>query len=140
MPTLLSSFLDRLAERFTAIVAGVISSKVEGLHAVTQAEQQSQLEDLARRYESEGKNEIAATLRQRALRLTSSDLAAEAVEVMQQTSRDLPRLNETTTKNFPTLPVTTLPTPKSRQKPTKSKPSTTIGPLPPFPQTPGEQP
>lgn len=138
MPTLLSQFLDRLAERFTAIVAGVISSKVEGLHAAAQAEQQSQLEDLARRYESEGKNEIAATLRSRALRLTSSDLAAEAVEVMQQTARELPRLNAPVTKEFPALPVSTQPIPKSRRKPTKSQPTTTAVPLPPFPHVPGE--
>lgn len=138
MPTLLSQFLDRLAERFTAIVAGVISSKVEGLHAAAQAEQQSQLEDLARRYESEGKNEIAATLRTRALRLTSSDLAAQAVEVMQQTARELPRLNAPATKEFPALPVSTRPTPKSRQKPTRSQTNSNTTPLPPFPQTPGE--
>lgn len=139
MPTLLSQFLDRLAERFTAIVAGVISSKVEGLHAAAQAEQQSQLEDLARRYESEGKTEIAATLRSRALRLTSSDLAAEAVEVIQQTSRDLPRLNETMSKNFPALPVSTQPIAKSRRKPTNPQPNTTAVPLPPFPHVQGEQ-
>ncbi|WP_437191137.1 hypothetical protein [Planctomicrobium sp. SH527] len=139
MPTLLSQFLDRLAERFTAIVAGVISSKVEGLHAATQAEQQSQLEDLARRYELEGKAEIAATLRTRALRLTSNDLAEEAVEVMQQTSRELPRLNETTAKNFPALLASTQPISKSRRKPTKPQPNTTAVPLPPFPQTLGDQ-
>ena len=80
-------FLDRLAERFAAIVAGLVSSRVEGMTAVAQAEQQSQLEDLARQYEAEGKPEIAESLRNRAARLTSSNLASEGLEVMQQLSR-----------------------------------------------------
>ena len=80
-------FLDRLAERFAAIVAGLVSSRVEGMTAVVQAEQQSELEDLARKYEAEGKPEIAESLRNRAARLTSSNLASEGLEVMQQLSR-----------------------------------------------------
>ncbi len=54
------------------------------LQATAQAEQQSELEDLARRYESEGKPEIAATLRQRAVGLTSTNLASEGAELLQQ--------------------------------------------------------
>ena len=80
-------FLDRLAERFAAVVAGLVSSRVEGMTAVAQAEQQSQLEDLARQYESEGKPEIAESLRNRAARLTSCKLASEGLEIMQQLSR-----------------------------------------------------
>lgn len=83
MNRLIASFLDRLAERFTAILAGVISSRVEGLQAVTQAEQQSQLEDLARKYDAEGKASIAQSLRDRAARLTSPNLAGEALEVFE---------------------------------------------------------
>jgi len=92
MSKLLSLFLDRLAERFAALLAGSLSSRVEGLHATAQAEQQSQLEDLARRYDADGKTEIAVTLRQRASRLTSGDLAAEAVEVVERLTQDTPRL------------------------------------------------
>ncbi|MCY2994753.1 MAG: hypothetical protein NTY19_43865 [Planctomycetota bacterium] len=92
MNKLLSLFLDRLAERFYGLMAGVVSSRVESLHAVVQADQQSQLEDLARKYETEGKTEIAATLRQRAARLTSTDLAEEAMEVMQRMTDEHPRL------------------------------------------------
>ena len=80
-------FLDRLAERFAAVVAGLVSSRVEGMTAVAQAEQQSQLEDLARQYEAEGKPAIAESLRNRAARLTSTNLASEGLEVMQQLSR-----------------------------------------------------
>lgn len=83
MNKVVSLFLDRLAERFTALLAGVVSSRVESLHAAAQAEQQSELEDLARKYENEGKPEIAVTLRKRASGLTSSNLAAEALTVFQ---------------------------------------------------------
>ena len=99
MNKLFSLFLDRLAERFAALLAGSISSRVEGLHAAAQADQQSQLEDLARKYEAEGKTEIAETLRQRATRLTSADLAAEAVEVVGRLTGEPPRLVETTVGN-----------------------------------------
>lgn len=94
MSKLLSLFLDRLAERFAALLAGSISSHVEGIHAAAQADQQSQLEDLARAYEADGKTEIAATLRRRAARLTSPDLAAEAVEVVERLTADSARLSD----------------------------------------------
>lgn len=84
MSKVVTAFLDRLAERFAALMAGLVSSRVEGLHAAAQAEQQSELEDLARQYETDGKPAIAQTLRQRAARLTSVNLASEAVELMQQ--------------------------------------------------------
>lgn len=86
MNKLFSTFLDRLAERFTAILAGVVSSRVESLRAEAQAEQQSQLEDLARKYEADGKIAIAKILRERALQLTSSNLAGEGVDVIEAVS------------------------------------------------------
>jgi hypothetical protein len=96
MNKLFSLFLDRLAERFAALLAGSLSSRVEGLHAAVQADQQSQLEDLARKYEAEGKTEVAETLRRRATRLTSADLASEAVAVVGQLTCDPPQAMETT--------------------------------------------
>ncbi len=92
MNKILSTFLDRLAERLTALAAGLVSSRVEGLHATAQAEQQSDLEELARRYEAEGKTEIAAALRQRLLRIGSPDLAAEAVNMLQRVGAEPDRL------------------------------------------------
>ena len=88
MNKLISQFLDRLAERLTALLASSISSRVEGCHAADQAEQQSQLEELARKYEAEGKPDIADALRQRVLRLTSTDLVAEAAESIQRLTDD----------------------------------------------------
>lgn len=88
MNNVIALFLERLADRLTALLAGLVSSRVEELHATIQAEQQSQLEDLARKYEAEGKPEIAETLRQRSLRLTSTNLAGGAVESVQQVASE----------------------------------------------------
>lgn len=85
MNKVLTVFLDRLAERMTALVAGLVSARVAGMHAEVQAHQQSELEDLARRYEADGKGEIAESLRRRSLRITSSDLAGEGTEIVKLT-------------------------------------------------------
>ena len=78
------TFLNRLAERLVTLAAGMVSTRVAGLHAAAEAEQQSELEDLARRYEADGKVEIARTLRERVQRLSSTNLASEAVDVLGQ--------------------------------------------------------
>ena len=133
-----SVFLDRLAERFAAIFAGLVSSRVEGLHAAAQAEQQSQLEDLARNYEADGKLDIAKSLRERATRLTSCDLAGEAIEIMQRVTVQVPRLpapieanaasTATDLRSLPNFDATTKPSRKRRHEenhaPSKSTPET----------------
>jgi len=94
MNKVVMTFLDRLAERFIALAAGLLSSRIAGLHAAAQAEQQSELEDLARRYDAEGKPEIAATLRQRLLGLPSTNLALEGAEQIRQLQPSVPGLPE----------------------------------------------
>lgn len=84
MTNLYVTFLNRLAERLATLAAGMLSARVAGLHAAAEAEQQSELEDLARRYEADGKIEIARTLRERVQRLASANLASEAVDVLEQ--------------------------------------------------------
>jgi hypothetical protein len=88
MNSVFSTFLDRLAERFTAILASVVSSRVESLRAEVQAEQQSQLEDLARKYEADGKSSIAQALRERALHLTNGNLAGDGANVIDLVSAE----------------------------------------------------
>lgn len=92
MNQMFHAFLDRLVERFTAVLAGIISSRVEGLKAQAQAEQQSQLEDLARKYDADGKTGIAQTLRQRTVNLTSSNLAGEGVKIIELVANETPKL------------------------------------------------
>ncbi len=137
MSRILAQFLDQLAERFAALSAKLISSRVEGLQAIAQAEQQSHLEDLARRYEIEGKPEVAAQLRHQAAKLTSSDLAAQAVEVMQQTLGEVPRLEAPRATNpvgsLPPVPEIAAPESKPRKKPLKAASSPLDQPLPPGP-------
>ena len=82
MSTLFTVFLDRLAERMAALLAGLVSTRIESFHAEAQADQQSRLEDLARKYEADGKTEVAAILRQRSIQLTSTNLIAEAGQVL----------------------------------------------------------
>jgi hypothetical protein len=84
MSTLFTVFLDRLTERMAALLAGLVSTRIESFHAEAQADQQSRLEDLARKYESDGKTEVAAILRQRSAQLTSTNLMTEAVQILDQ--------------------------------------------------------
>ena len=77
---MLNAFFDKLTERLAVLVGRIVSFSFEALHATRQAEQQSRLEDLARHYESEGKNEIAANLRRQVVELASDDPASLALE------------------------------------------------------------
>ena len=112
MNKLLSRFLDRLFERLTGLMASFISSHAQRFQAEIQAEQQSELEDLARRYEADGKPQIAASLRQRAARITSIDLAEEGAETIDRVSEQpaLPAPVERSGDNVHRLPdFTTAP-------------------------------
>lgn len=128
MNRMLSGFLDRLTERLTAVIAGVVSSKVESIRAVAQADQQAQLEDLARQYETDGKHDVARILRDRAQALTSVNLAGDAVDMMQVVSSDTPRLmlaaNNPPSESAPRLPDFASAPPRERKK--KSLPSKSV--------------
>lgn len=78
---MLKWMMERLAERVAAIVASSFSSTVETMHALGQAEQQGQLEEAARRYESQGMTEVAESLRQRSARLTTDNPASQALAI-----------------------------------------------------------
>ena len=123
MNSVFSTFLDRLAERFTAILASVVSSRVESLRAEVQAEQQSQLEDLARKYEADGKSSIAQALRERAKRLTNGNLAGDGANVIDLVSAEPFRitgpnssLNGGNLESLPDFSAPTKPEKKSRRR------------------------
>ncbi|HQZ66941.1 MAG TPA: hypothetical protein PLY87_17745 [Planctomycetaceae bacterium] len=118
MNSVFSTFLDRLAERFTAILASVVSSRVESLRAEVQAEQQSQLEDLARKYEADGKSSIAQALRERALRLTTGNLAGDGANVIDLVSAEPLRITGPNT-SLNGGPLESLPDFSSPPKPEK---------------------
>lgn len=81
-------FLDRLAERLVVVASRLVASSVDSLHATQQAAKQSQLEDLAREYEADGKLEIAATLRGRAMQLADASPAEEAMATLKSVVED----------------------------------------------------
>ena len=97
MNKLLQTFLDALRDRIVASVASVIGSTFSTYRVAKQAEQQSFLEDLARRYEAEGKQALAEQIRCRAHNLGLDDPANEAVSVFQnvlEDQRSLPALTD----------------------------------------------
>lgn len=93
MNALLNRFFDRLAERLAALIAGLISSRFLNLQATDLATQQNELEEHARRYEQEGKPEIAETLRERIRCLGSANLAARGDEILGAVTEELPRIS-----------------------------------------------
>jgi hypothetical protein len=119
-------FIDRLVERLIPIIATSFSSTVQTLHALGQAEQQSQLEEAARRYEADGKPEIAAVLRRRAIELTSDNPASQAVDMYENIAGDAPRLlpPERDDTELAKLPGFTSKPPKSRRKKSPSRQAT----------------
>jgi hypothetical protein len=81
---LLKLFLDRLTERLFSLVGSSIGSAATTYHAITQAEQQSQLEDLARQYEAEGKHDLAVNLRRQATLIANGDPASQGQLILQR--------------------------------------------------------
>lgn len=140
MNSVFSTFLDRLAERFTAILASVVSSRVESLRAEAQAEQQSQLEDLARKYEADGKSSIALSLRERALRLTTGNLAGDGANVIDLVSAEPLRITGPNSsidgKNPGSLPDFSAP-PKPEKKSRRRRPDNAASS--PAPDAPGAE-
>lgn len=82
MNRLIRSFLQGLHDRILASVASMISATFS-VHRVTQhAQQMSEVEDLAREYESQGKTEIAQQLRCHLSTLQLDDPSSEARDVV----------------------------------------------------------
>ncbi len=77
-----SAFFERLADRCLALAAGLLASSIESASIRRDAEQQSQLEDLARSYEADGQTEVAATIRSRAQQLSHSNPAAQGESIL----------------------------------------------------------
>lgn len=107
MNSLIKLFLDKLSERIFSLIGSSIGTAASTYHAVQQAEQQSLLEDLARKYESDGKLELAAKLREQAAVLANGDPAAIGkqilLQVTEQPSPSTPRLGSAAEPSTPEL-------------------------------------
>ena len=124
-------FIDRLVERVIPIVGTLFTASVESLHALGQAEQQSRLEDAARRYEADDKPEIAAALRRRATDLTSDNPAAQALRIYENVAGDeqplLPPAPESSGGDVARLPdFNRKPAKPRRKKSSSSDPSAQV--------------
>ena len=96
MHRILQSFLERLSERVVAISGSMVASAIESQHAVQQAEQASAVEDLARQLEADGKEHIAASLRNQISLTTADDPGALADRLIESVVVDgaVPRLEQ----------------------------------------------
>ena len=107
MNSLIKLFLDKLSERIFSLIGSSIGTAASTYHAVQQAEQQSLLEDLARKYESDGKLDLAAKLREQAAVLANGDPAAIGkqilLQVTEQPSPSTPRLGSPAEPSTPEL-------------------------------------
>ena len=116
-------FMERLVERTVPIVGSAFASTLETMHALGQAEQQDQLEEAARRYEAEGKPELATQLRDRARRLTTDNPGEQGVAIFENFGRDeqrmLPPVDASTSDVSSSLIESRSPSP--RKKPPRKR-------------------
>jgi len=73
---------DRLTERIFGIIASSIGNAASTCRAANEAQQQNLLEDLARQYEADGKQQIADRLRSQAASIESLDPASDGASVL----------------------------------------------------------
>jgi hypothetical protein len=73
---------ERLTERIFGLIGSNLGNAVSACRVACEAEQQSALEDLARKYEAEGKQLLADRLRLQAAAITSSDPASDGASVL----------------------------------------------------------
>lgn len=102
MNSIFKQFLDKLSERIFSLIGSSIGTAASTYHAVNQTEQQSLLEDLARRYESEGKEDLADYLRRQATLIATGDPARDGQNILQQllgSNEDSTRLLDVPTKD-----------------------------------------
>jgi len=102
---------DRLTERIFGIIASSAGSAASACRAANEAQQQSLLEDLARQYEADGKQQIADRLRSQAASIECLDPASDGASVLDRIGCDV------ATPSLPGTPPEKLdPHKKSRSK------------------------
>lgn len=125
---LIRSFLQGLHDRLIASIGSVIGSTFSAFRAAHHAEQQSYLEDLARKYESEGKAQLAEQVRMQAANLNMDDPGTEARLVFRNLLEDrtqAPTLCDSRDTEEP-APANEPRNSTSKKKRRRSKPSTPV--------------
>lgn len=85
-------FMERMAERVVPIITGAFAATIETMDALGRAEQQSQLEAAARRYEADGQATLAEALRRKAAELDSTNPGRSGVVTFENVARDEARM------------------------------------------------
>lgn len=80
--------LERIAERIVPLAGEAVAGTLATMLSLGRAEQQNELEEAARRYEADGKPQIAQTLRHQAARLSAFDPAGEARRIQANLALD----------------------------------------------------
>jgi hypothetical protein len=86
--------LDRIVEKFIPAIGSFMASAFQRMLIVAEAENQSQLEDLALRYEAAGKPELAQRIREQAQQLTLDKPLPLADKLLQEFGAENPALFE----------------------------------------------
>lgn len=127
MNTLIRTFLNRLHDRIIASVGSMIGSTFSAFRAAHHTEQKSFLEDLARRYESEGKLDLAEQIRTQSQNLNTDDPGTEALPVFRNVLADqneLPLLCDNPCPEEATADSKTAATASTKRKRRGRRPST----------------
>lgn len=85
-------FMERMAERVVPIITSAFATTIETMDALGRAEQQSQLEEAARRYEADGQATLAETLRRKAGELDATNPGSSGVVTFENVARDESRM------------------------------------------------
>ncbi len=103
---------ERLTERIFGLIGSNIGNAVSACRVACEAEQQSALEDLARKYESEGKQQLADQIRSQAVAIRSLDPASDGDTVLDQIGY---------TEATPSLPEVRSEEPSPQKKPHRKR-------------------
>lgn len=76
-------FIEKLLDRLVPLFGGLFASRIEAAVILQEADHLDALEERARRFEDEGKPELAAALRARAAKVTPENPAGSAVLAIQ---------------------------------------------------------
>ena len=112
------SLLEVLTGRITTLIGSAIGTTAAAFRATHHAELMAHLEDLAQKYDGEGKPQIAENLRQQASRMEVDDPGSDARTVMENmlgSTQDQSLLpDQTTEATCPSLPK---PSKRRRRRP-----------------------
>ncbi len=83
MHAMLRKFLDQLAVRIVPVVTSLVAGRLEAMRSLLAAEDQAELEEAARKYDSMGMPHVATALRSRMAELGTDDPCRAGVRLIE---------------------------------------------------------